>query len=134
MAAADATLDLPGATLLPGLIEGHSHVLLHPYKETSWNDQVLRESLGLRTARAINHLRATLEAGFTAIRDLGTEGAGYADVELKQAIEQGIISGPRMLQNRLFVDFKAEIFGKSGSSTWVKLGEFPIQRQLLAKQ
>jgi len=97
MAAADATLDLPGATLLPGLIEGHSHVLLHPYNETSWNDQVLRESLGLRTARAINHLRATLEAGFTTIRDLGTEGAGYADVELKQAIEQGIISGPRMI-------------------------------------
>jgi imidazolonepropionase-like amidohydrolase len=90
-------IDLPGATLMPGLIEGHSHVLLHPYNETSWNDQVLRESLGLRTARAVNHLRATLEAGFTTIRDLGTEGAGYADAELKQAIEQGIITGPRML-------------------------------------
>jgi imidazolonepropionase-like amidohydrolase len=91
------TIDLPGMTLLPGLIEGHSHVLLHPYNETSWNDQVLRESLGVRTARAINHLRATLEAGFTTIRDLGTEGAGYADAELKQAIEQGIVDGPRML-------------------------------------
>ena len=90
-------IDLPSATLVPGLIEGHSHVLLHPYNETSWNDQVLRESLGLRTARAVNHLRATLEAGFTTIRDLGTEGAGYADAELKQAIEQGIITGPRML-------------------------------------
>jgi imidazolonepropionase-like amidohydrolase len=90
-------IDLPGATLMPGLIEGHSHVLLHPYNETSWNDQVLRESLGLRTARAVNHLRATLEAGFTTIRDVGTEGAGYADAELKQAIEQGIITGPRML-------------------------------------
>jgi imidazolonepropionase-like amidohydrolase len=90
-------IDLPGATIMPGLIEGHSHVLLHPYNETSWNDQVLRESLGLRTARAVNHLRATLEAGFTTIRDLGTEGAAYADAELKQAIEQGIITGPRML-------------------------------------
>jgi imidazolonepropionase-like amidohydrolase len=60
---------------MPGLIEGHSHVLLHPYNETSWNDQVLREPLGLRTARAVNHLRATLQAGFTTIRDLGTEGA-----------------------------------------------------------
>jgi imidazolonepropionase-like amidohydrolase len=89
--------DLPGLTLLPGLIEGHSHVLLHPYNETVWNDQVLKESLGLRTARATMHLRATLMAGFTTIRDLGTEGAGYADVELKQAIEQGIIPGPRML-------------------------------------
>ncbi len=97
MAAADETIDLPEATLLPGLIEGHSHVLLHPYNETSWNDQVLRESLGVRTARAVNHLRATLDAGFTTIRDLGTEGAGYADAELKQAIDQGVISGPRMI-------------------------------------
>jgi len=91
------TIDLPGTTLLPGLIEGHSHVLLHPYNETTWDDQVLRESLGLRTARAVNHLKATLDAGFTTIRDLGTEGAGYADAELKQAIDQAIIVGPRML-------------------------------------
>jgi imidazolonepropionase-like amidohydrolase len=90
-------VDLPGTTVLPGLVEGHSHVLLHPYNETSWNDQVLHESLGVRTARAVNHLRATLLAGFTTIRDLGTEGAGYADTELKQAVEQGIIPGPRML-------------------------------------
>src|SRR5262245_49213224 len=84
VAAAGATaIDLPGATLMPGLVEGHSHVLLHPYNETTWNDQVLKESLGLRTARAVNHLRATLLAGFTTIRDLGTEGAGYADAELK---------------------------------------------------
>jgi imidazolonepropionase-like amidohydrolase len=92
-----AMLDLPGLTLLPGLIEGHSHVLLHPYNEASWNDQVLRQSLGLRIARATNHLRSTLMAGFTTIRDLGTEGAAYADVELKQAIDEGIIPGPRML-------------------------------------
>src|SRR5438874_5576879 len=90
-------VDLPGATLLPGLVEGHSHVLLHPYNETTWNDQVLHESLGVRVARATNHLRATLMAGFTTIRDLGTEGAGYSDVELKQAVDQGIIPGPRMI-------------------------------------
>lgn len=90
-------IDLAGTTLLPGLIEGHSHVLLHPYNETSWSDQVLREPLGLRTARAVNHLRHTLLAGFTTIRDLGTEGAAYADVDLKQAVEQGIIPGPRMV-------------------------------------
>src|SRR6186713_2015824 len=90
-------VEMPGATLLPGLVEGHSHVLLHPYNETVWNDQVLKEGLGLRVARATNHLRATLMAGFTTIRDLGTEGAGYADVELKQAVEQGIIPGPRMI-------------------------------------
>lgn len=96
-AAGAKVLDLPGTTLLPGLIEGHSHVLLHPYNEASWNDQVLHESLALRTARATNHLRATLLAGFTLIRELGTEGAGYADVGLKQAVEQDILVGPRML-------------------------------------
>jgi len=90
-------IDLAGLTLMPGLIEAHSHVLLHPYSETVWNDQVARESLSLRVARATNHLRNTLQAGFTTVRDLGTEGAGYADVGLKQAVEQGIIPGPRMI-------------------------------------
>jgi imidazolonepropionase-like amidohydrolase len=88
---------LPGTTLLPGLIEAHSHMLLHPYNETSWNDQVAREPLAYRTAAAVVHARRTLEAGFTTVRDLGTEGAGYADVGLKMAIERGIIPGPRML-------------------------------------
>ena len=90
------TINLTGTTLMPGLIDAHSHVLLHPYNETSWNDQVLHEALALRTARAVNHLRATLMAGFTTLRDLGTEGAGYADVGLKQAVNQGIITGPRL--------------------------------------
>src|SRR5437879_4881723 len=97
-APADAkVIDLPGMTLMPGLIEAHSHVLLHPYSETLWNDQVARETLSLRVARATNQLRNELMAGFTTIRDLGTEGAGYADVGLKQAINQGIIPGPRMV-------------------------------------
>lgn len=97
-APADAkVMEMPGTTLLPGLIEAHSHVLLHPYSETSWNDQVAREAVAIRVARATNHLRNTLLAGFTTIRDLGTEGAGYADVGLKQAVEQGIIPGPRMI-------------------------------------
>jgi imidazolonepropionase-like amidohydrolase len=90
-------IELPGATLMPGMIEGHSHLFLHPYNETPWDDQVMKEPLALRTARAVNHARATLMAGFTTTRDLGTEGAGYADVGLKQAIEQGIVPGPRML-------------------------------------
>src|SRR4051794_40042072 len=90
-------ITLAGATLMPGLVEGHSHILLHAYNETPWNDQVLHEGLALRAARAVNHLRATLMAGFTTVRDLGTEGAGYADVELKQAVNQGIVPGPRVL-------------------------------------
>jgi len=96
-AAGARVVDLPGTTLTPGLVEGHSHVLLHAYNETTWNDQVAHEALALRTARAVNHLRATLMAGFTLVRDLGTEGAGYADVGLKQAVDQGIVPGPRML-------------------------------------
>lgn len=95
-------VELKGTTLMPGMSDLHSHVLLHPYDETPWNDQVLRESLALRTARAVNHLKATLDAGFTMLRDLGTEGADYADVGLKEAVEQGIIPGPR-----LFVTTKA---------------------------
>jgi imidazolonepropionase-like amidohydrolase len=90
-------IELPGLTLMPGLIDAHSHILLHPYSETIWNDQVARESLSLRVARATNHLRSTLLAGFTTLRDLGTEGAGYADVGLKQAVQQGIIPGPRLI-------------------------------------
>jgi imidazolonepropionase-like amidohydrolase len=88
---------LPGATLMPGMIEGHSHLFLHPYNETSWDDQVLREPLALRTARAVANARITLMAGFTTARDLGTEGAGYADVGLRDAINRGIVPGPRLL-------------------------------------
>jgi imidazolonepropionase-like amidohydrolase len=90
-------IDLPGATLLPGMIEGHSHLFLHPYNETLWDDQVLHEPLALRTARAVVQAQRTLDAGFTTERDLGTEGAGYADVGLKQAIDKGIVPGPRLL-------------------------------------
>lgn len=97
-APADAeTIALPGATLMPGLIDAHVHLFLHPYNEAPWNDQVLREPLALRSVRAAANARATLVAGFTTVRDLGTEGAGYADVGLKAAIAQGIVPGPRML-------------------------------------
>jgi imidazolonepropionase-like amidohydrolase len=91
-----AALDLDGLYLIPGLIDLHSHLLLHPYDETSWNDQVLKQSLGLRTIRATVHARTTLEAGWTTLRDLGTEGAGYADVALRDAVKAGLIEGPRI--------------------------------------
>lgn len=90
-------IKLPGTTLLPGLIEGHSHLLLYPYNITDWDTQVLKESDSYRTARATVHARNTLMAGFTTVRDLGTEGAGYSDVALKRAINEGIIPGPRMI-------------------------------------
>jgi imidazolonepropionase-like amidohydrolase len=89
-------VDMPEATLLPGLIDLHSHLFLHPYNETSWNDQVLKEPVALRTLRAGAQARDTLLAGFTTLRDLGTEGADYADVSLKRAIDEGLIPGPRL--------------------------------------
>lgn len=95
---ADATrIALPGHTLMPGMIEGHSHLLLHPYNEVPWDDQVLKESEAYRVARGVVHARATLMAGFTTVRDLGSEGAGTADVGLKRAIKDGIVPGPRMI-------------------------------------
>lgn len=108
---------LEGMTLLPGLIEGHSHLLLHPYDETPWNEQVLQESLAERTARAVAHARATLLAGVTTVRDLGTEGAGYADVGLKAAIDKGVIPGPRMLvATRAIVTSGS--YGPKGAPEW----------------
>lgn len=89
--------ELPGMTLMPGLIEGHSHLLLHPYNETDWNDQVLKESPAERAIRGVVHAKASLLAGVTTMRDLGSEGAGYTDVNLKKTIEEGIIPGPRLL-------------------------------------
>ena len=118
-AAGAKVIDLPGTTLMPGLVEGHSHILLHAYNETSWNDQVSREGLALRAARAVNHLRDTLMAGFTTVRDLGTEGAGYADVELKQAVNQGIIPGSARAgvdaRDRRHRQLRAEGFRWSGA-------------------
>jgi imidazolonepropionase-like amidohydrolase len=98
------TIDLPGTTLLPGLIDAHSHIFLHPYNETLWNDQVLKETLAFRTVEAVKHARDTLMSGFTALRDLGTEGAGYADVDVQRAIDKGLIPGPH-----LFVATRATI-------------------------
>jgi imidazolonepropionase-like amidohydrolase len=113
-------IDLPGETLIPGMIEGHSHLFLHPYNEAKWDDQVLHEPLALRTARAVVSAEKTLMAGFTTERDLGTEGAGYADVGLKQAIDKGIVPGPRLL-----VSTKANVargaYGPKGFEPGVKI-------------
>lgn len=90
-------VELPGTTVIPGLIEGHSHLFLHPYDEASWDDQVLREPGGQRMVRAVANAGRTLRAGVTTVRDLGTEGVLDYDVQLKRAIEQGIVPGPRVI-------------------------------------
>ncbi len=97
------TIDLPGTTLLPGLIDAHSHVFLHPYNETLWNDQVLQEPMAYRTIAATLHCQRTLMAGFTTLRDMGTEGAGYADLSVQRAINEGRIPGPRLFVSTLAI-------------------------------
>lgn len=111
-------VDLPGLTLIPGLIDLHSHVLLHPYNEAPWEEQVLKESTSLRVARATNHLRSTLMAGFTTLRDLGTEGAGYADVGLKHAVERGVIPGPRLVVTTRAIVGRGSYAPKGFSTEW----------------
>ena len=97
------TIELPGMTLLPGLIDAHAHLFLHPYNETLWNDQILEEPLAYRTIAATLYSRDTVRSGFTTLRDLGTEGAGYADVSLKRAIDEGRIPGPRLFISTLAI-------------------------------
>lgn len=96
-------LDLPGATLLPGLIEAHSHLFLHPYDETLWDDQVLKEARAYRTLMAGVNAERTLLSGFTLLRDLGSEGAGWADLAVRDAINDGLIPGPRILTATLAI-------------------------------
>jgi len=92
-----SVISYPNSTLSPGLIEGHSHLFLYPYNITDWDTQVLKETDAYRTVRATVHAKNTLMAGFTFARDLGTEGAGYSDVALKRAIEEGVVPGPRLM-------------------------------------
>src|SRR5690349_6560699 len=91
-------IDLSGATVLPGLIDSHTHIFLwgeDPAKG-GYDVNILKAGIALRAARATYATRRALEQGFTTLRDVETEGAGYGDVEIKQAIEEGTIPGPRL--------------------------------------
>jgi len=94
-----AIVDLSGATVLPGLVDSHTHVFLQGEdpKEGGYDAQLLMAPLALRAVRAAVSARRALEQGYTTIRDVETEGAGYGDVGVKEAIEKGYIPGPRML-------------------------------------
>jgi imidazolonepropionase-like amidohydrolase len=91
-------LELPGTSLLPGLIDAHTHVLLR----SSWNElelarQMVEENPGHRAASAVQAMSISLRNGFTTVRDLGTEGADYFDIGLRDAAREGLVPGPRML-------------------------------------
>jgi imidazolonepropionase-like amidohydrolase len=121
------TIPLTGATLLPGLIDAHAHLFLHPYNEARWDDQVLKEPLADRVLAAAEHARRTLEAGFTTLRDLGTEGAAQADVSLQRAIASGRVRGPR-----LFVSTRAIVaswsYGPGPSGFAGEVGPYGAQQ------
>src|SRR6266702_30779 len=91
-------IDLSKATLLPGLIDSHTHIFLQGEDpaQGGYDDNILKQGIALRAARATVSVRRALEQGFTTLRDMETEGAGYGDVGIKQAIEGGYIPGPRL--------------------------------------
>src|SRR5438445_10752210 len=98
-------IDLRGATVLPGLIDSHTHIFLQGEdpKEGGYDANILKYPLAFRAARATVSVRRALEQGFTTLRDVETEGAGYGDVGIKEAIEGGYIPGPRLFVSTLAI-------------------------------
>lgn len=116
---ADSIIDLSDYFVMPGMIDCHTHVLLQgDITQEDYDVQVLKESIPYRTIRGVKSAERALMNGFTTIRDLGTEGAGYADVDLKKAINAGVIPGPRMFVATLAINTTGHYPIKASEYAW----------------
>jgi imidazolonepropionase-like amidohydrolase len=113
-------IELGGLTLLPGLIDAHTHVLLQPEDEV-WPPPVVYKTQSFRTIQGVAAARKELEAGFTTLRDVDSEGAGFADVDLREAISRGIVPGPRLLVATLAITITAGHMNLTGVNPEAKM-------------
>ena len=126
---ADTTIDLSNYFVMPGMIDAHTHVLLQgDITSEDYDVQILKESIPYRTLRASKSAEQSILNGFTTIRDLGTEGAGFADVDVKKAINKGVITGPRMQVATLAMNTTGHYPIKAADYAWeIKLPKGVIE-------
>ena len=111
-------IDLKGYTLLPGLIDAHTHLLLNFQNQGDYENDIYTKSSAYRALRAVSHLKTSLFNGFTTIRDVCTEGAGYADVDLSRAVDQELITGPRIIPSARGIAATGQYLPRNRETNW----------------